>query len=226
MCFGVIRNLWNSILYSAALVFFSYLLGTIPIEIVNILGLAMMKHFSMGLLMQGCYKIGSILGLLLAPFIQIILSYNKILIISTFILAQHPIVYPISNVWKDLDFTTLVFILAGLSGGGVSIYQYNQYLNMLTFQQTFKLSCWTGIQNSAFTVNSLISGLILCFLSFNVDKIELWTLSLGSGILYIFTLLLIFMQNKPYISIDFNTSKLFKTSKFLTNYFNIGVTLT
>jgi len=180
----------------------------------------------MGLLMHGCYKTGGIIGLLLAPFIEIVLSYNKLLIISTFIMALHPVVYPISNVWKNLDYTTLVFILAGLSGGAESVYQYNQYLNMLSTQQTFKLSCWTGIQNSVFTLKSLISGIILCFLSFYADKIDFWALSLGAGILYIFSLLLVFMQKKPYTSIDFNTSKLFKTSKFLTNYLSIGVTLT
>lgn len=223
MCWSAIRNALNGTFHIVTLTFLSYLLATIPIQIVNILGLSMMKHFWMGLLMQGCLQTGIVIGILLSPFIQLIISYKTLLILCSFVMSLHPIVYPVTSVWNNLDYVSLVFILAGVSGVGISIFQYNQYLNLLSIHQSSSNSCYIGVQNSIFILNFLFASIILCFFSLSISNIDLWMVSLSLGIVYIFTILFVSLLKKPNISLEFNHTKLFKYSKFWTAYFNIGV---
>ena len=176
-----------------------------------------------GLISQGCFYTGCVIGSAISPSILKLLATVKTLMICTLVSSLFPIVFPISEIWEDWILMLIIAILSFFSGVGSSIILITHALPMIKLQQSFKRSCCIGAQTGLIYVPGIISGFLICFPSIFTQNFEPWIFSLLAGIFAICSIGVNLCIDDEEVLVSINKGITLHHLSFFLSYFSIGV---
>lgn len=217
------RGLRHSIYYKGLLINLSYFFITIGIVCANILCVVVLHDYYLGLIIQGCFYSGCVIGSMISIPLLKILSKVKSLIVCTLIASLYPIVYPISEIWDKWESIIVVIVLCVLSGIGTTIFTIAHALPLIQLQQASKRSPCLGIQTGMLPLSGCIAGILICLPSLLQKPYESWHLALISGIFSSISLIINLLVKDEEIIIGDNRGITLHYLSFSLSYFSIGV---
>lgn len=196
---------------------------SVPILATNILSVVLLDENFLGFFTQGCFFSGCVIGTTISASLLNYMSPVKVLIVATLLSLLYPIIFPISEIWKDWEMIAIVLILSTISGIGTSVFQITHAWPMMKIQQGHKRSCSIGFQNGGLVVGGVLSGILICFPDIIGHHISTWVMSLIAGCFGIGSLLFILTIKDEEVIVGINQGITLHQLSYFLSYFSIGV---
>lgn len=217
------KGLRHSNPYKGLLINISYFFITTGVVCANVLSVIVLHDYYLGLIIQGCFYSGCLVGSMISIPLLKLIPRVKCLIACTLISALYPIVYPISEIWEKWESILIVIVLSVLSGIGTTIFSLAHFLPLIQLQQSSKRSPCIGIQTGMLSLSGILAGTLICLPTIVETISETWHLALISGIFSIVSLIVNLFIKDEEIIINDNRGITLHNLSYSLSYFSIGV---